>query len=90
VGPHNLTATPHTHVIDALTVLTSLPGFAVLCGRVVADLSLVTGRTVRQAFEVATTAAITETGALRDNQFLLMPLEGDHDVSIFADAEPGQ
>ena len=53
-------------------------------------LSIAMGRTVRQAFEVATTAAVTETGASGDDeQFLLLPAEGDHDLAIFDDAEVG-
>ena len=53
-------------------------------------LSIAMGRTVRQAFEVATTAAVTETGTSADDeQFLLLPAEGDHDLAIFDDAEVG-
>ncbi|KAM3575264.1 hypothetical protein VYU27_002850 [Nannochloropsis oceanica] len=53
-------------------------------------LSIAMGRTVRQAFEVASTAAVTETGASGDDeQFLLLPAEGDHDLAIFDDAEVG-
>lgn len=48
------------------------------------------GRTVRQAFEVATTAAVTETGSVKEEQFLLLPAEGDHDLALFDDAEVGK
>jgi len=56
-----------------------------------ADLSLITGRTVRQAFEVASNAAMTETGDMaQEQQFLLLPASGDHDVALFDDTEIGR
>jgi hypothetical protein len=58
------------------------------CG--VADLSLIMGRTVRQAFEVATTTASSETGPLKEQQFMLLPPEGDHDLVVFDDVQVGE
>jgi hypothetical protein len=54
-------------------------------------LSIAMGRTVRQAFEVASTAAVTETGvSSEDEQFLLLPADGEHDLAVFDDAEMGE
>lgn len=55
-----------------------------------ADLSLIMGRTVRQAFEVATTTASSETGPLKEQQFMLLPPEGDHDLVVFDDVQVGE
>jgi hypothetical protein len=54
------------------------------------DLSLVTGNTVRSAFQVGVTSIMAESAAAQDQKkFLLLPEGGNHDIAIFDDVPLG-
>ena len=52
-------------------------------------MALLQGRTVRQAFSIADEAVAAGPSAEVEKQFLLLPLDGDHDKVIFPDLEEG-
>jgi len=55
------------------------------------DLSLVTGNTVRNAFQIGVTSVMADGAATKDQKkFLLLPEDGNHDVPIFNDTELGR
>ena len=52
-------------------------------------LGLTVGKTVREAFDYAKVSVLASpvNGAVEDKKFLLLPLDGDHDVAIFGGSD---